>query len=203
MNGAPQPAVPARKGHLLSRHGRLLAVLAFFALLAGGFALFGLGEHFSLTAIRDQLLMHPASGFVFFVALFALGNLLQVPGWIFLASAVLALGPLHGGIVTWLGASTACAVTFLIVRQIGGNALREFDQAWAKRAFARLDARPVACVAALRLMFQTLPALNVALALSGVRFRNYLAGTLLGLPLPIAAYCVFFEQIARIMGLHA
>jgi len=52
-------------------------------------------------------------------------------------------------------------------------------------------------------MFQTLPALNVALALSGVRFRAYLAGTLLGLPLPIALYCLFFEQIARIMGIHA
>jgi len=49
----------------------------------------------------------------------------------------------------------------------------------------------------LRLMFQTLPALNVALALSGVRLRSYLAGTLLGLPLPIALYCVFFYTLAH------
>lgn len=188
---------------LLSRHGRLLAVLAFLALLAGSVASFGLNEHFSLAAIRDKLLMHPASGFTIFVALFALGNLLLVPGWIFLAAAVLALGPLYGGIATWLGASMACVVAFMIVRQIGGNALREFEHPVAKRAFAHLDAKPVACVVVLRLMFQTLPALNVALALSGVRFPNYLVGTLLGLPLPIAAYCLFFDQFARIVGIHA
>ena len=55
MNVAPS-------GTLLSRHGRLLAVLAFFGLLVGGFALLGLGEHFSLTAIRDKL--HSPAGAV-------------------------------------------------------------------------------------------------------------------------------------------
>ena len=54
-----------------------------------------------------------------------------------------------------------------------------------------------------RMLFQTLPALNYTLAMSGVRFRTYLAGTLLGLPLPIAAYCLFFDEFARIMGIHA
>ena len=52
-------------------------------------------------------------------------------------------------------------------------------------------------------MNQATQALNVALALSGVRFPNYLVGTLLGLPLPIAAYCLFFDQFARIVGIHA
>lgn len=186
----------------LMRHRRLLAVLAFLALLIGSVALLGLDQHFSLPEIRDRLLMRPASSFAVFIAMFSLGNLLLVPGWIFLVAAVLTLGPVNGGAVTWLGASTACAVSFLIVRPIGGNALREFDQPVAKRAFARLDARPVFCVVALRLMFQTLPALNLALALSGVRFRAYMAGTLLGLPLPIAVYCLFFDQFVRIMGIH-
>jgi uncharacterized membrane protein YdjX (TVP38/TMEM64 family) len=47
--------------------------------------------------------------------------------------------------------------------------------------------------------FQTIPALNYALALSGVSLRNYLLGTLLGLPLPIALYCVFFDSLARLL----
>jgi uncharacterized membrane protein YdjX (TVP38/TMEM64 family) len=42
---------------------------------------------------------------------------------------------------------------------------------------------------------QTLPALNYALALADIRFRVYLAGTVLGLPLPIFLYCYFFELI--------
>ena len=46
-------------------------------------------------------------------------------------------------------------------------------------------------------VFQTVPALNYAFALVGVRLRRYLLGTLLGLPLPIALYCLFFAQLAR------
>jgi uncharacterized membrane protein YdjX (TVP38/TMEM64 family) len=52
----------------------------------------------------------------------------------------------------------------------------------------------------LRILFQTVPALNYALALSGIRFRQYLTGTLLGLPLPIALYCVFFEYLAKALN---
>lgn len=49
----------------------------------------------------------------------------------------------------------------------------------------------------LRLLFQTVPALNYALALSGIRFADYFLGTLLGLPLPILLYCAFFSSLAR------
>ena len=50
----------------------------------------------------------------------------------------------------------------------------------AKEWRGHLHAQPVTGIAVLRMMFQTLPALNVALAMSGVKFRQYLAGTLLG-----------------------
>lgn len=38
--------------------------------------------------------------------------------------------------------------------------------------------------------------LNFALAMSGIRFRAYLIGTLVGLPVPIAFYCIFFDILA-------
>ena len=46
-------------------------------------------------------------------------------------------------------------------------------------------------------MFQTVPALNYALALSGVRFDTYMIGSLLGLPLPITLYCLFFDYVSQ------
>jgi hypothetical protein len=67
------------------------------------------------------------------------------------------------------------------------------------RAGAQLDARPVVSIVVLRVLLQTVPALNYALAMSGVKFRDYLVGTLLGLPLPIALYCVFFDYLARVL----
>jgi len=53
----------------------------------------------------------------------------------------------------------------------------------------------------LRIVFQSVPALNYTLALSGVRFRDYLTGTLLGLPLPIAVYCLFFDVLAKALNI--
>lgn len=184
----------------LRRHHRLLAVFSFAALLGAVYSLSGLAGHFELATLRQAMAGHPAGGLLLFVTLFVSGNLLQIPGWLFLAAAVLSFGALWGGIATYLAASLSCAVTFLLVRLIGGNALRQFDHPWARRLLQRLDAAPVRSVAGLRLIFQTLPALNYALALSGVGWRSYLAGTLLGLPLPILLYCLFFERIAAILG---
>ena len=61
---------------------------------------------------------------------------------------------------------------------------------------------PSRSVVLLRMLFQTMPALNYALAMSGIRFRTYLIGTLAGLPLPIALYCVFFDTLATEFGVH-
>ncbi len=182
----------------MRRYRQLLAVVLFLAILFGVAEGFGLREHFSLAMLQAQLTQHPIGGLLAFVALFALGNLIQIPGWIFLASAVLALGKLSGGVATYIAASTSCIVTFVAVRSIGGNALQQLENKTATRLLSHLHARPVGVIVALRTLFQTLPALNYSLALSGVGFRNYALGTLLGLPLPIAAYCVFFDYLVML-----
>jgi len=180
----------------MGRYRQLLSVLLFLAVLLAVAELSGLREHFSLTYLHDTLVAHQVTGLAIFTLLFALGNLIQLPGWIFLGAAVLALGRTWGGIATYIAATVSCAVTFFSIRWIGGDALRQLDGKLARRLLAELHAHPVRSVALLRVLFQTLPALNYALALSGVSFRLYMAGTLLGLPLPIAAYCLFFDYLA-------
>lgn len=176
---------------------RLLVVGLFIGLLFAVFELSGLRGHLSLGYLQQQIEANRLLGLVLFALLFSLGNLIQVPGWIFLAAAVLALGKLWGGVATYVAASLSCVCTFLIIRLLGGDALRQLDHPLAIRILARLDRQPVLAVALLRVLFQTLPALNYALALSGVRFRNYLAGTMIGLPLPIAIYCLVFDSLAH------
>lgn len=176
---------------------RLLVVGLFIGLLFAVFELSGLRGHLSLDYLHRQIEANRLLGLVLFALLFSLGNLIQVPGWIFLAAAVLAFGKLWGGVATYVAASLSCVCTFLIIRLLGGDALRQLDHPLAIRILARLDRQPVLAVALLRVLFQTLPALNYALALSGVRFRNYLAGTMIGLPLPIAIYCLVFDSLAH------
>lgn len=185
----------------MRQHKRLLAVVLFLLLLFAAFELTGLRAHFNLGFLQQSLRDHLALGLVIFVLSFALGNLVQIPGWVFLAAAVLTLGPLWGGVVTYVAACISCIVTFFTIRFIGGDALRQLDSKAAAGLLNRLDARPLTSVLLLRMLFQTVPALNYTLAMSGVRFRDYLLGTLLGLPIPIALYCVFFNTLAHALKL--
>ena len=181
---------------VLGRYKGLFVVLLFLLALLAIAQLTGLRDNVSPAFLRQTLSGHQWGGLLAFVLLFCLGNLAQIPGWIFLASAVLVLGRSVGGLVTYISAVTSCAITFWTVGFMGGAALRRFDNKVATRLLDQLQAHPVRNIVILRTIFQTLPALNYTLALSGTSFKNYMAGTLLGLPLPIAVYCLLFDYLA-------
>ena len=104
---------------------------------------------------------------------------------------------------TYLAAAISCCLTFFTIRWLGGDALRLLKNRFAIRLLSHLDERPVRSIFLLRCLLQTAPPLNYALAMSGVKFRQYLLGTLLGLPVPITLYCVFFDYLAKALKLAA
>lgn len=175
-------------------------MLGFVALLWVLLQVSGLRDQLSLETVRRGFAEHRLLGFLTFTALFVLANLVHVPGGFFLAAAVLALGPLWGGLATYVAACISCTVTFLVVRTLGADALRGLDNRLARRLFAQLDAHPLRSVVLLRLVFHSVPALNYALALSGVPLRHYVLGTLLGLPLPIVVVTWLLEVVAGWVG---
>jgi len=183
-------------------HLRLFAVVLFVVTTLVAIQVSGLRDNFNVAFVHNAFLAHKLGGVLLFVLLFSLGNLAQLPGLVFLAAAVIALGQVWGGVITFIAANISCLITFLVFRYLGGDALLRLKSPLARRTLRSLHARPVRGVAVLRVLFQTLPALNVALALSGVRLRPYLLGNLLGLVLPIALYCVFFDYLARTLNLH-
>ncbi len=185
----------------MRQYQRLLAVLLFLGVLLAIFEYSGLRDHFNLDFLRHKIVENKLNGLLIFVLLFSLGNLIQIPGWIFLAAAVLALGRTWGGIATYLAATISCVITFLTIRLIGGDALRKLDSKLAARLLGQIDAHPIRSIFVLRILFQTVPALNYALAMSGINFRAYLTGTMLGLPLPIIVYCLFFESLAKALNI--
>lgn len=185
----------------MTRYRRLILLAVVLVTVLLLVELTGLREQFSLPALRALLEANLAVGLLLFVLAFVIGNLIQLPGWPFLAAAILALGTVVGGLVTYMAACVSCLVTFQVVKGLGGSALRDIDKPLAKKILSRLDRHPVRSVVLLRLLFQTMPALNYTLALSGVKRRDYLLGTLLGLPLPILVYCFFFDRIARVLQL--
>lgn len=182
---------------MISPLQRIIIVALFLGVLLTVFEVTGLRDQFSLAFLRQTILDNKISGLLIFILAFALGNLIQIPGWLFLAAAVLELGRTWGGIATYVAASISCVISFLIIRFVGGDALRLLKNPVATKILRQLDSHPIKSILLSRVLFQTLPALNYALAMSGVRFRNYLLGTLLGLPLPIALYCLFFDYLVK------
>ncbi len=174
---------------------KLLYIVSFFAVLFVIVEVTGLRSSLSPDKIRDLFFQYQFWGIVLFCLAFSVGNLLYVPGWVFLAGAVFALGKEWGGVATFAAAVSSSVISYFLIRAVGGDALRGLNNKWADKIFAHLDDRPISSVAGLRLMFQTLPILNYALALANIRFRHYLVGTLLGLPIPIFLYCYFFEIV--------
>lgn len=181
------------------RYRRIFYLLAFLALLLIVFEASGLRHQLNASYLRDLLAANLARGLLIYIGLFCLGNLLHIPGWIFLAGAVLALGKLWGGVATYAAAVLSCSLIYFVIRAIGGDALRLIHNRWTVRLLQRLDTHPLSSVLMLRVLCQTMPTVSYALALSGVRFRHYLLGTLLGLPLPIMLYCLFFDYLARLL----
>ncbi len=174
---------------------KLLYIVAFFVALYLMMEISGLRSQIAPGAIKEIFLRHTVLGLFFFCLAYSVGNLVYIPGWIFLVGAVLALGKEWGGMASFLAALCSASISFFLIRSVGGTALRSLNNKWADRVFSHLDQRPILSVAILRLLFQTLPAINYALALTDLRFRHYMIGTLIGLPLPIFLYCYFFETI--------
>ncbi|TQV87330.1 TVP38/TMEM64 family protein [Aliikangiella coralliicola] len=175
---------------------KLAGILAFLVLLLFAFEVSGLRDNFNLSFLRNTIENNVFWGLLIFVVLFSVGNLIQIPGWIFLAAAVITLGKFAGGLATYVAAVSSCLVTYGIIRFLGQDALRGLESPIAQRLFQRLDRYPISSIVFLRMIFQTVPILNYALALSAVKFRHYVIGTLLGLPIPIFIYCLFFDFLA-------
>ena len=181
------------------RYKRFFLVIAFLGLLLAVFHFSGLRGNVTHAFMYQKFMDNRVTGLLIFIVLFAIGNLIQIPGWIFLAAAVLALDKFWGGLATYIAAVVSCVLTFAVIKALGGDALRQIDNKYAVRILRRLDSSPVLSVLCLRLLMQTAPALNYALALSGIRFRHYLIGTVAGLPIPIALYCLFFDYLATVL----
>ena len=101
---------------IFHRYKRVIGVVAFLVILFAIFELSGLRDNFNIDFIRDLILHHRLSGLALFVVLFSLGNLIQIPGWVFLPAAVLTLGRMWGGVVTYAAAVVSCVLTFVTIR---------------------------------------------------------------------------------------
>lgn len=178
-----------------------LRLVALAALLIGLFVaakLLRLDERVSLDAVREMVRSAGGWGYVVFLVVFAIGELMHVPGVVFVFAAVLVYGQVEGGVLGFVGAVGSVVFSFIVVRFVGGQALAAIEKPWVKKVLSHLDERPIRTITMLRLVLWMAPPLNYALALSSIHIRDYVIGSVLGLAPVILVMVIFSEQLIRL-----
>jgi len=139
-------------------------------------------------------------GIVIYIIGFGLAELLHLPGLVFVTAGVMCWGHVNGWLLALFMAPLSCTISFLVVRRVGGQALADVQFSIVKRMMSHLDDRPVLTVVGLRSVFFLAPAINYILALSTIRARDFVAGTAIGLVLPLTVAVYFIDNLINYMG---
>ncbi len=188
------PSLQPRRRALTPKLRLLLLVLVLAGLFVVGKAT-GAIDRIDVARVRAVVERAGALGMAAFVVLFALGELVHVPGMVFVAAGIVIYGKAAGFAISLAAAIVSVSVSFALVRAAGGKMLAEVERPFVKRMLAKLDARPIATVFVLRSVLWLAPPLNYALALSSIRFRDYLAGSALGLVGPVLVATLLFDWL--------
>ena len=87
----------------------------------------GFTEGLTVDGIRESMRAAGVGGFAVFVAIFCVGQLLYIPGFVFVMVSGLAYGPVWGSLASVIAATVSVAVSFVIVRTIGGQPLKDLN----------------------------------------------------------------------------
>ncbi len=155
----------------------------------------GVAENFDAESIRELVRGAGAWGWALYIATFAGGEFIHIPGMVFVLAGILIYGQVIGFGLAWMASVVSVCFSFVVVRRLGGTPLGNVEKPWVKRILGRLNAQPIRTVVVLRLVLWLAPPLNYALALTNVRFRDYLIGSALGLIAPVAGVAILFDWL--------
>jgi uncharacterized membrane protein YdjX (TVP38/TMEM64 family) len=172
---------------------RIVVAVALVAALYGFARWFELDAYLERERVRDYVQAAGGWGIVLFVAIFSIGQLLHIPGLVFVAAAMMVYNLAWGMAASLLGALVAVTVSFIVVRTVGGHALAKLETPWVCRVLGYLEARPILTVALLRVVLWMTPTLNYTLALTRLRLRDYVLGSAIGLAGPIIGWSLAFH----------
>lgn len=141
-------------------------------------------------------------GMVGYAVFFALGNTMQLPSTALFGGAIVLFGPYVGWGVGVCGALCSLALNFWLARIVGGqpltNPMGGRAGIWLTRGLDMVRRRPIFGVAMLRLIFLLSPLVTYPLALSDLRFRDYMLGSALGIALPYVVITAVIEGFLKL-----
>jgi uncharacterized membrane protein YdjX (TVP38/TMEM64 family) len=155
----------------------------------------GVAENVDAESIRELIRSAGVWGWALYIATFAGGEFIHIPGMVFVLAGILMYGQVVGFGLAWMASVVSVCFSFVVVRRLGGTPLANVEKPWVKRILGRLNAQPIRTIVVLRLLLWLAPPVNYALALTNVRFRDYLIGSALGLIAPVAGVAILFDWL--------
>lgn len=189
-----------------SAHRQMLigvTALLMVAGLAAAWQWSPMGEWMELSrliAYAEEFERSPATPFVIVVS-FVIGGLVVAPVTVLVTATVLAFGPLHGFVYSFIGMTLSALVTFGLGRLMG----RQLIERWSARLYRlsrNLAAKGVLAIVAVRVIpIAPFTVVNMIAGATHIRTRDFLLGTVLGELPGLLAIAVFVDQVTT--ALHA
>ena len=135
-----------------------------------------------------------------FIGVYAVGVCLFIPGTLLTGLGAAIFGPYRGFLYVWIGALIGAGGAFYIGRTLGrefattliGNKLKKYDEAIGRNGFA--------AVLYLRLVYFPFTPMNFGMGLTKVTFRDYIAGTGLGILVGTFIFTFFIGTLKEVWG---
>jgi uncharacterized membrane protein YdjX (TVP38/TMEM64 family) len=133
-----------------------------------------------------------------YIAVYTVGACLFIPGTLLTGLGAAIFGAYWGFVYVWIGAMFGASAAFFIGRTLGrefaasliGDKLKKYDDAIERNGFA--------AVLYLRLVYFPFTPMNFGMGLTKVRFRDYLAGTGLGIIVGTFIFTFFIGTLKEV-----
>ena len=183
-----------------NRNARLKAIaFCAFVIAAVVVVRFTPAAHYLTTKTPGQFLREAGLWApLLFVAIYAAGVCLLMPGTLLTGPGALVFGPYRGFVYAWCGAMLGANASFVIGRTFGrdfaasliGRKLKKYDDAIERNGFAT--------VLYLRIIYLPFTPMNFGMGLTKVRFRDYFLGTALGIVVGTFVFTFFVGTLKEV-----
>lgn len=130
------------------------------------------------------------------ILLFTVAAFIGVPQWLLIGATVFAFGPVYGAAYSWLATIISACVDFTLGRVLGEKRLARLRTQWVQRFVTRIKSNGFWVSFGVRLVPSgPFVLVNMAAGMSGMKFRNFFAGTGLGIIPKIAAIAFLGQSL--------